>query len=317
MSKGPRRLGRGLDSLVSDLTIPDSVSAQPQRGPAAVVSQPTAPHTQRTGSPGATTLPIETLDPNPYQPRHNIIAEDVLSLAKSIEQSGLLQPIAVRPAGARYQIIAGERRWAAAKSIGWTHVPVVVREANDEQMLELALIENIQREDLNAIDRAAAYRNFCERFSLKSEEVARRLGEDRTTVVNYLRLLELPSSIQDLVAGGQISMGHARCLLGVADADRKLELAESVVDNELSVRALEEIVRRERTRRGESDVDKAADSVRPSAHLADIQRRFEDAVRTKVVIREGRRKGSGRIVIEYYSLDDFDRIAQLLGVRPE
>jgi ParB family chromosome partitioning protein len=262
-------------------------------------------------------LPVDELRPNPFQPRNNVSEQDVLSLAASIERKGLLQPIAVRRRDDRYEIIAGERRWVAAKSLGITQVPAVIRDASDEEMLELALIENIQREDLNAIDRAMAYRQFCSRFGLKPEEVGQRLGEDRTTVVNYLRLLDLPGGIRSMVADGRLSMGHARCLLGVADETRGLELAESVVQNELSVRALEEIVRREKTRQGGALAATPETRGLRSAHLRDLERQFEQAIKTKVALREGKRKGTGRIIIEYYTLDDFDRIASALGVTLE
>jgi ParB family chromosome partitioning protein len=182
-------------------------------------------------------------------------------------------------------------------------------------MLELALIENIQREDLNAMDRARAYRRYCHTFGLRVEDVAERVGEDRSTVANYVRLLDLPDEVQKMVAKGDIAMGHARCLLAIADSSRRIQLANAVVGNQLSVRALEELVRRERTRgSGEADIQRTA--VRTvSPHLADIQRRFEETVRTKVVIKEGKRKGTGRIVLEYHSLDEFDRLASMLGVQ--
>ncbi|MHC4695147.1 MAG: ParB/RepB/Spo0J family partition protein [Planctomycetota bacterium] len=259
----------------------------------------------------------EALTPNPFQPRALVADDAITALADSIQHSGLLQPIAVRRAGDGYQIIAGERRWAAAKALGMTHIPVIVRHATDEQMLELALIENIQREDLNAIDRASAYRDLCTRFSLTPEEVARRLGEDRSTVVNYMRILDLPTEIRDLVAAGRLSMGHARCLLGITENARRMQIAESAVDNELSVRALEEIVRREKTRRSEAEGESPATKLARPAHILDLQRRFEQVVKTKVLIREGRRKGTGRIIIDYYSLDDFDRIAAMLAVPEE
>ncbi len=185
-------------------------------------------------------------------------------------------------------------------------------------MLELALIENLQREDLNAIDRAKAYRRFCTRFNLKPEDLAERLGEDRTTVVNYMRLLELGESVQQLVASDKLGMGHARCLLGLSNGAQRERLAATAAEHEWSVRALEEIVRREKTRSEESQpAEKSAEARQASPHLRDLQQRFERAVKTKVTIREGRRRGSGRIVIEYYSLDDFDRIAEMLGVEVE
>lgn len=313
MSRSAKRLGRGLDSLVSNLRAAIPKSAREKGDESAVgdtSSTSTAP-TDLTPS----TLPIDALDPNQFQPRSSIDSKSVLSLAASIKQSGLLQPIAVRRQGDRYQIIAGERRWRAAQSIGLLEVPVIVRETTDEEMLELALVENIHREDLNAIDRARAYREFCDRFSLKPEEVARRVGEDRTTVVNYLRLLDLSSAIQEMVAQGWISMGHARCLLGVADTDRRLRLAESARENGLSVRALEEIVRREKTRSEPVEGQEATIPQPRAAHIRDLERQFETAVGTKVTIHEGPRKSTGRVILRYYSLDDFDRIAELLGVK--
>ena len=313
MSKSTKRLGRGLDSLVSHIAdatrnvVPDALVAasESKRPEAFSVLQ---------GDGDALLATIDSLQPNPFQPRDNTIDNDILSLGKSIQRNGMLQPISVRPLGDRYEIIAGERRWRAALSLGLSHVPVIVRDASDEQMLELALVENIQREDLNAIDRARAYRRYCDTFGLKVDDVAERIGEDRSTVANYVRLLELPDEVQEMVSKGAIAMGHARCLLGVADSNRRMQLADAVVGNQLSVRALEELVRRERTR-GSGEADIPGTAVRTaSPHLADIQRRFEETVRTKVVIREGKRKGTGRIVIEYHSLDEFDRLASMLGV---
>ncbi len=312
MSKSARRLGRGLDSLVSDL----SERVGRRRVERFTPEEETKPVTSEEAGAGveALTIDVRGLEPNPAQPRHNINDADVLSLAESIRQSGLLQPITVRRHEGRFQIIAGERRWRAAQAAGLERISAVVREATDEQMLEWALIENIQREDLNAIDRAKAYRELCARFGLKPEEVGVRLTEDRTTVVNYLRLLELPAEIQEMVAAGHLSMGHARCLLGVEEDTQRIRLAESTAQNGLSVRALEEIVRREKKRSAKTEDGEAKTEPTVRAHVRDLQGRFEEAVKTKVTIREGKRKGSGRIVIEFYSLEDFDRIAGLMGV---
>ena len=316
MSKSARRLGRGLDSLVPHMR---RSAGDPTADLASDKALGMLESTADTGGPiQALMMPVDSLDPNPFQPRDNISSDTVLSLAASIRQSGMLQPIAVRIVSGRHEIIAGERRWRAAKSIGMSEVPVIVHRATDEQMLELALIENIQREDLNAIERARAYLAFGSRFGRKPAEVAARLGEDRTTVVNYLRLLDLPDSVQALVANGKLSMGHARCLLGLSGEPDRLRLAESAVANQLSVRALEEIVRRKKTRGDGQEPSPAPQPIDPRrAHLRDLQQRFEEAVKTKVTIHEGRRKGSGRIVIEYYSLEDFDRIASRLNVSLE
>lgn len=315
MSKTGKRLGRGLDSLVSSLTDrghhEEPTHSRSTTTPDPVVSggngQAEGPHV---------IIAVAELHANPFQPRSTLSDNNVISLAASIRRNGILQPITARRTGNGLQIIAGERRWLAAKVAGLSHVPVLIRAANDEQMLELALIENIQRDDLNAIDRARAYRRFCEAFALTVEEVAGRVGEDRSTVANYVRLLDLSQDIQKMVASGTLNMGHARSLLGVADPNRRMQLAEACVQNQLSVRALEDIVRREKSR-AETDAKPAHLAKPASAHLADLQRRFEEAVRTKVVIKEGKKKGSGRIVIEYHSLDEFDRLAQQLGVRLE
>lgn len=323
MAKQTRRLGRGLSSLVSSTTEavatretePQSTPLPPRENQATGPGDATDP--SETPGIAARMVPVGQLNPNPFQPRAEPDHADIQSLADSIKRSGMLQPISARPHGDSLQIIAGERRWWAAKQSGMTSVPVIIRNASDEEMVELALIENIQREDLNAIDRAQAYRAFCARFNLKADQVAERLGEDRSTVANYLRLLDLPGPIRELVATGDVSMGHARCLLGVADDEKRWQLAEAVVRNELSVRALEEIVRREKTRDREPDTPATTGRPARSPHLKDLEQRFERAIHTKVTIKEGRKKGTGRITIDYYSLDDFERIAGLLGVSDE
>jgi ParB family chromosome partitioning protein len=331
MSKIARRLGRGLDSLVSNLR---SDADEPL--PGALVAErpadaalPAKDVRDEAAAINAAMVAVDALTPNPFQPRDLINDDNIVSIATSIRRHGLLQPISARVVAGQYQIIAGERRWRAAKSIGMTHVPVIVRQAADQQMLELALIENLQREDLNAMDRGRAYRQFCTHFGLKPEEVADRLGEDRTTVVNYLRLLELAEPIRTMVAAGKLTMGHARCLLGVENETHRLRLAEAMVANELSVRAAEEIVRRGRALQAGATVMALAEGGAllqssgtrrgrlRSAHLRDLEQRFERAVKTKVTIHEGRKRGSGRITIEYFSLDDFDRIAGMLGVEGE
>ncbi len=311
MSKPIRRLGRGLDSLVSDLRSQPTSSPTIHQAPSPLQSERAArANTEPDDNP--TSLPIDSLHPNPYQPRSRPSELHIKSLADSISANGILQPIVVRIHNGQYDIICGERRWWAAKSLGLERVPVVVREATQQQMLELALIENIQREDLNPIERAEAYRRFGEEFGLSAEQIGSRMGEDRTTVVNYLRLLELPGSIRRMVIDGELSMGHSRCLAGVSDARRQSELAESVIHSGLSVRALEGILRRERSQKTEPRL--AAESLGVSPHIRDLQERFERAIKTKVSIVPGKQKGKGRIIIEYYCLDDFDRIAAAFGV---
>ena len=314
MSKPIRRLGRGLDSLVSDLTSPP---APPPRIPQSLSPVPSESdplcHPEPDDNP--TSLPIDSLHPNPYQPRSRPTEANIQGLAESISHNGMLQPIVTRLHNTQYEIICGERRWWAAKLLGLERVPVVVREATPQQMLELALVENIQREDLNPIERAEAYRRYADEFGLSAEQIGSRMGEDRTTVINYLRLLELPAPIRRMVIEGKLSMGHSRCLAGVADARRQSELAESVINSGLSVRALEGMLRRERSQKSEPRSPVEGRGVSP--HIRDLEERFERAIKTKVSIVPGKERGKGRIIIEYYSLDDFDRLAAALGVEQD
>jgi ParB family chromosome partitioning protein len=267
-------------------------------------------------------LPVDALVPNSRQPRQVFNVESIAALAQSIARNGMLQPLVVRaarpgagPETAKFELIAGERRWRAARAAGLTEVPVVVREVDDAQALELAIIENIQREDLNAIDRARAYRTYCREFALEPDEVARRLGEDRTTVVNYLRLLDLPDEVKEMVGRGELTMGHARSILGLTDPNQRLDLARQAIARGLSVRALEEVVRRRKSDPATAaEKETAAPPTRQkSANVTDVENQLQLSVGTKVTIQEGRRKGQGKIVLEYYTLDDFDRIAAMLG----
>jgi len=310
MSKTTRRLGRGLESLVSDLrSARESGVAEPFPGP-----QVSPEDGLSQGRPAL--VDVEALSPNPFQPRSSMSDEDVRSLADSLRNRGMIQSISARQIGGKLQIIAGERRWRAAKVAGIRKVPVVIRDVDEQGMLEMALIENLQREDLNPVDRARAYRRYCDDFGVTAEGLAERLGEDRTTVTNYLRLLDLPEDIQDLAAAGRITMGHARCIVGVGDDESRRRLAKAVAAHDLSVRALEEIVRREK-RGQERSAARARGRAEKSANIRDLEHRLSLATGTKVTVQEGRRKGTGRIVIEYYSLDDFDRIADHLGLTPE
>ena len=258
---------------------------------------------------------VDELRPNRLQPRSGLGDSGIEELARSVAVNGVVQPIIVRESEDGLEIIAGERRWRAARKAGLGSVPVVVREATDEEMLELALVENIHREDLNAVDRASAYRMYCDEFDMTAEAVAERLGEDRTTVTNYLRLLELPELVQEMVAGSEISMGHARSLLGLVDDVRRLELAQRVVEKGMSVRMLESLVRRERPRRATvSRRARRAVMGVSEANLREIERKFEDVLGTKVRIRLGPSRKNGRIVVEFFSLDEFEGICRKVGV---
>jgi len=236
-------------------------------------------------------------------------------LADSIRTTGLLQPVVVRPAGDTYQLVAGERRWRAAQQAGLKSIPVVIRQVPDEQLLELALIENIHRDDLNPIDRAQAYAHCCDRFHLTAETLAAHLGEDRSTVTNYIRLLDLPPSVHSLLRDGQLTMGHARALLGLANPDRIASLAASAVTEGYSVRQLETLVREQKQPSPPAATPTAKPPKRPL--IQELEERFRHALQTKVSIAEGRKRNTGKIVIEYSGIDDFNRVAERLGVQLE
>ncbi len=291
-----RRLGRGLDSVLSSAYehTPDRLSALADQPPAAATP--------------AKTIAIEAIEPNPFQPRQIVDEQALAQLSESLRRDGLLQPLVVRQRGGRYELIVGHRRWQAARLAGLSQLPAVVRQATDQQMLELALIENIQREDLNPIDRAQAYRHYRESFGLTAEHVAERLGEDRSTVANYLRLLDLPDDVRDLVAAGQLGMGQARALLGLADADLIRRFASRVIGDGLSVRHVERLVQHGRAPREPT----AASPKRPL--IQQVEEAFAASLGTKVHVFEGRTKNTGRIVIHYRSLDDFDRIVERLNI---
>ncbi len=261
---------------------------------------------------------IQEIAPNPYQPRREFAAEDLQELAQSITQQGVLQPLIVAAndqpgASARYTLVAGERRLRAAKMVGLATVPCVVRQATAQQMLEWALIENIQRSDLNPIERAAAFRDYIDRFNLTAQQAAERLGQPRTTIANHLRLIELSGEIQGMIAAGAVSFGHAKVLAGAMDRPAvQLELARRVQGEGLSVRQLEGLLA---VGEGSSEVKASRVGRAKPPYVVDLQDRLTAAVGTRVTVVQGKAKNAGRIVIEYYNLDDFDRIAKSLGMK--
>ncbi len=337
MVKKPKRLGRGLSSLIGNYNseatehadlrkhkVPHIGTAESDEDESAkcvaldTTGGDTAPDdaATATGTVEARMVPVDTLRPNREQPRRHMEDSGVRELARSIAASGVIQPIVVRREPWGMEIVAGERRWRAAQLAGLAEVPVIVRKASDEEMLELALVENIHREDLNAIDRATAYRRYCDEFGVTADQLATRVGEDRTTVTNYLRLLELPPEVRELLARGLISMGHARSLAGVSDDFQKVALAALVASRGLSVRALENLVRRERRR-----PEKAAQATKQEEHreelpatVRDLEKRFEEVLETKVRIHLEGSKTRGRIEIEFYSVDDFERVCKKTGI---
>lgn len=269
---------------------------------------------------GSSELSIASIRPNPHQPRRTFDPAHLEELTESIRRHGVLQPVVVRPRGKGYELISGERRWRASKLAGRDTVPAVVRhDVTDDAMLELALVENVQREDLNPLERARGYQDMIEALGLTQEAVAERVGLKRATIANHVRLLELPESVQQLVAGGGLSMGHARALLGLPkDAARK-RLARETVDEDLSVRAVEERVRALNGGEGaekKSSREAAEKPVKPPAWVLDLERRCRDRFGAKVAVRN--KKGyRGEVAIEYASRKELERLMALLAPADE
>lgn len=256
--------------------------------------------------PEPTEVEVDLIQPGPMQPRTHFDEGSLEGLADSIRTHGIVQPLLVRRQGDRYELIAGERRWRAARLAGLSRVPVVVKEVPDQDLLEIALIENIQREDLNPIEEAQAYRRLIENVGLTQEALAARVGRDRSYITNYLRLLKLPDDLQQLVIEGRLSTGHARTILGLAHADLQRRIARQVIDGALSVRATEHLVRKA----VEGSPAKTASAVDPNIRAAETKLRR--ALGTQVRIVQLRGEGPGKIEISFFSNQDLDRIYNLL-----
>lgn len=269
---------------------------------------------EEPGSSGYRMIATSEIVANRYQPRREFSAEQLKELEGSIRENGLLQPLVVRPAGpdapqgATWELVAGERRLRAVRRLGWREVQATVREMDDRTLLVLAIVENVQRADLSPLEEAEAYRQLIEEFGYSQQEVADHVGRDRSTVANLLRLLRLPASVQRLVSEGEISMGHARAILGIGDDRRMAEVATRAAKEGLSVRAVEELARRSRS--GSRPQSKRTPA-RSDPHLrqleAELQRQLGTAV--KIHVEKG---SSGRIEIPFYGTDDFERVAELL-----
>jgi ParB family chromosome partitioning protein len=249
------------------------------------------------------TLAIDRIDPNPLQPRRIFHGERLAELAQSIRSNGIIQPLVVRKAGDRYQLVAGERRWRAAQMAGMQQVPVVVQDVPDDRLLEITLIENIQREDLNPIEAANAFARLGKELGLSAEEIGQRTGKDRTTIVNFTRLLQLPEDLQQRVAERRLSAGHARCLLSLPSAELQREVAEKAIAQGWSVRQVERTTQRMTEDRKPKHVDEVASDPNVKVAIEEMQR----VLGTKVRIVE-KAKQKGRIEIDYYSAEDLDRI---------
>lgn len=283
---GNKGLGKGLEALISGLEQAEQEAVQE--------------------------ISLQELRPNPYQPRKQFDDQSLQELAESIRQHGIVQPLIVRKSSHGYEIIAGERRYRAAKLANRETIPVIVRKCSDDQMMEIALIENLQREDLNPIEIAKAYQKLMDHFSFTQEELARRVGKSRPYVANFLRILQLPMEIQEEVSRGTISMGHARTLLAVENPDVQKQLATKVVNEQMSVRELEALVRNLQ-KTGPKQTKSQPKPVAP------MIKQYEDMLQqlfdTPVKIKQGQRKG--KIEIEYYSEQELERIIEFLHQEKE
>jgi ParB family chromosome partitioning protein len=339
-----RRLGRGLEALLGRAGLDPAPATQGTSALAAQPAKPAAPsglgsgaarlilHAPEEVEQAAASLPtsevsVTVVDPNPWQPRTVVNDADLAELADSLREHGLVQPIVVRKRGDRYQLIAGQRRLAAARRLGWEKVPVRVLDVDDRQMSEIAIVENLQRRDLDALEKAASFKQYLATWSCTQDELAKRLSVDRSTVANLIRLLDLPDAVQQKLRAGAISMGHARALLPLGDEHEQVGLADRVAAEGLSVRAVEaevqEIIRREEAGDLDDDLEGAEPvstgglsppkrkpgrpATRRSGQVAAVETQLRQALGVKVVVHANG-KGAGRIVIPFGDLDEFQRL---------
>jgi ParB family transcriptional regulator, chromosome partitioning protein len=295
-------LGRGLGALIREPEPQLPASSTPGSSFAATLSGATAVPARGTALTTPLEIDIDLIEPSPYQPRTRFREEALAELTRSIQASGIIQPLVVRPVGNRFQLIAGERRWRAAQRAGLQKVSAIIRQVPDELAVEMTLVENIQREDLNAIEEARAFERLLDEFQLTQESVAERTGKDRTTVANAVRLLKLETKIQDWIEEGRLSAGHGRALLAVADLQLRMRYAQRAARGGLTVRQIERLAsRRARNAGPQAEVPQDANT---RAALEELERHLG----TKVLLREKTKMRPGQLVIEFY--DD----AQLMGL---
>lgn len=297
MAKAARGLGKGLDSLI------------PVAAPQAETKA--AEEKKEDGAPG-TYVKITKVEPNREQPRKNFDEDALQELADSIKQYGIVEPLIVQDRKTHYEIIAGERRWRAAKLAGLKEVPVIVRNYTEQEIVEISLIENIQREDLNPIEEAQAYKRLLTEFNLKQDEVAERVSKSRTAVTNSMRLLKLCGEVQQMIIDDMITTGHARALISIEDAEQQYTIAQKVFDEKLSVRDVEKLVKnlnKPEKAKKELVTDKALEAV-----YQDLEEKLKQSLGTKVAITS-KGAGAGKLEIEFYTHDDLEKLTELLTGR--
>ncbi len=298
-SKVSRGLGKGLDSL-----IPMGSGSSSEK------KVESSKEENKDGKATETIVKITQVEPNREQPRKNFDEDALQELADSIKQFGLLQPILVQDRKTHYEIIAGERRWRAAKLAGLKEVPVIIRDYTDQEIVEISLIENIQREDLNPIEEAQAYKRLLTEFNLKQDEVAERVSKSRTAVTNSMRLLKLCDEVQQMIIDDMLSTGHARALISIENPEEQYTIAQKIFDEKLSVRDVEKLVKnlnKPEKPKKESKEDKSLDII-----YQDIEEKLKQSLGTKVEI-SSKGNGAGKVEIEFYNHDDLDRIIELLS----
>jgi ParB family chromosome partitioning protein len=316
-------LGRGLSALLADndteTRLETDVAVAVSTPPAATATQTPAVNTAAAEAPASpaagsiTEIPIEEIEVNPFQPRSHFDQEALLELAESITVHGIIQPITLRKLTDRqYQLISGERRFQASKLAGLKTIPAYIRSADDQQMLEMALIENIQRENLNAIEIALSYQRLITEIGLKQEELGERVGKNRSTVTNYLRLLKLPPDIQIAVRDNKLSMGQARSIISVENPDHQLYIFKKTLEEDLSVRKVEELVRQLSEKSGDKNESSPSVSPTVSREISQLQSRLSSHFGTRVVVKsDGKR---GEIKIPFLSVEDLNRVLDILKV---
>jgi ParB family transcriptional regulator, chromosome partitioning protein len=348
-SKQPRRLGRGLSSLMG-ITQPVVVDVSNNKHiqPAVASSAPAmvaTPRTQESFSAsdaltstaagaggesvpsvaGVVMLELVAISPSPFQPRRSMNELALAQLADSIRRSGLMQPIIVRPEprrggegegnAPRYELIAGERRWRAAAKAGLAQVPALIRELDDETAAEWSLVENVQREDLNAMDRAFALRSLMQRFALTQDQLAERVGLERSSVSNLIRLTELEGEVADLIASGALGAGHGKALLSFPAGPARVETARLAARVGMSVRRLEQLAQDAREQRTTTTISGGGESSSRAAVLRDLERQIGQQLGTKVLIVADRQGKKGRLIVEFYGIDHFDGLLTKMGVK--
>lgn len=325
------RLGRGLSALMGQ-----SVAVDPVHGTTLETTKPAPAATDSDDEPQALAvtenagsnpvtlhhLPISEIQPNRHQPRTQFQESSIASLSASIKSAGVMQPILVTelsspPGQARYELVAGERRWRAARHAGLESVPAIVRDLDDSQRAQLALVENLHREDLNPIERAAAFDRLHATFGMSHDQIAQLVGIDRSTVTNTLRLLQLDGQVQQLLIDGVVTAGQAKALAGLSDAVQQLTIARQAVTRQWSVRQVEAAVRKAASNDPASGPQAASQPSRTPTHIKDLEQKLSQQLETRVRIRPGRKKGTGTMSLDFYSLDHFDTLMKRMGVEIE